>query len=381
MKHPAELAGKLAKQWRNGAHREGRLLEPDTWPIVLMIGRPTPNEFSKTTELREHLQRWRSVITGDVRWQPVQYRAASEPVSIPVEWILHSPSEWIEATDDQRVQQEYQQLNQVVQGLTPIFHKIVIRQRALVIGKPVAEIIQAGALALELSPSCAQGKPLRALSVAGIDSKFFERHRQLITLFLDERFEGEASKQGLETFLNAAVDNDHWLLLVPLASGLLPFDRLRVRSRELLKTELPANFILIIENERCLHQLPEAADTIAILGSGANLRWMSAQWLRKKKIAYWGDVDSWGLQLLARARRLQPGLHPLLMAQEIYDKFSDHAVVEPTTASPEAPKGLTRSEAVLYHDLLARERGRLEQEFIAGDLVVDAIGEWLKSCK
>ena len=48
--------------------------------------------------------------------------------------------------------------------------------------------------------------------------------------------------------------------------------------------------------------------------------------VKAEKIAYWGDIDSWGLQLLARARQLQPEIHALLMEQEIYDKFSDHAL-------------------------------------------------------
>ncbi len=70
----------------------------------------------------------------------------------------------------------------------------------------------------------------------GNDSKFFERHASLLTALLDERFDGEASRQGLAGFLGALPEDDHWLLIAPLAPGLLPFAQMRVRASELLTT-------------------------------------------------------------------------------------------------------------------------------------------------
>jgi hypothetical protein len=46
--------------------------------------------------------------------------------------------------------------------------------------------------------------------------------------------------------------------------------------------------------------------TIAVLGSGQDLQWLSSEYLADKKIAYWGDMDSWGMQMLARARTYRP---------------------------------------------------------------------------
>ncbi len=73
--------------------------------------------------------------------------------------------------------------------------------------------------------------------------------------------------------------------MAPLADGLLPFRRQRVTTSELLTTDpfttprrssaWPARRILLVENERSLHQLQHLSlllpDTIAILGSGLNL--------------------------------------------------------------------------------------------------------------
>jgi len=38
-----------------------------------------------------------------------------------------------------------------------------------------------------------------------------------------------------------------------------------------------------------------------------------------KQIAYWGDMDTSGLTMLAKARSLQPGLTALLMSRELFE--------------------------------------------------------------
>src|SRR5690606_29063539 len=126
---------------------------------------------------------------------------------------------------------------------------------------------------LALRPGAAGGRPLRALGHAGIDSKFIERHRGLLIAMLDVLHEGEVSSQGLETFLNASSSDDHWLMLMDLSGERLPFAQCRVPARSLMTTPLPASHILIVENEQCLHALPQVSDTIAILGAGLNLKW------------------------------------------------------------------------------------------------------------
>ena len=75
---------------------------------------------------------------------------------------------------------------------------------------------------------------------AGQRHQVFERHASLLTALLDERFDGEASRQGWWAFLGALPEDDHWLLIAPLAPGLLPFAQMRVRASELLTTPLPA---------------------------------------------------------------------------------------------------------------------------------------------
>lgn len=380
MKSPAELANRLARQWQNADLREQRLLSPDNWPLTLSIGKPSGGAIrNRLEQVREHFKQWRQVPHGHVEWQPVRFQSASELIDVPVAWQLNSPSEWVQATGDPEIKREYQVLNRLAGELDPRFHSLIIRRRSLVMDKSEADTIRSGQLALQLAPGCADGKPLRALSLAGIDSKFFERNRQLVTHMLDILHDGQASETGLEAFLGAEDEGHHWLLVADLDGDLLPFEQLRVRTRELQASPLPGQRLLLVENERCLHQLPRAPGTLAVLGSGLNLSWLKAQWLMNKDIAYWGDLDTWGLYMLARARELQSGLTPLLMDQVTFDQFQeDCAVNEPQPAPAEIPEALSPEEAALYNQLIEAERGRLEQEFLPAETVRQAITEWAK---
>ena len=388
MKSPRQLADQLARQWQRADWRERYLLrEPQLWPLQLAIGVPGASSFrDDSAALRQYLQAWKQVASdgpGQVRWSARQYRDGATPIDVPTHWVLPKPSDGVAAiakhagSEGARVQADYQALAAVLPPADARFHRLLLRRLALWRDAPVQQVIAAARIALQLEPGCAQGKPLRALAVAGNDSKFFERHAALMTALLDERFGGEASRQGLTAFLGASNEDEHWLLVAPLAPGLLPFARQRVPASELRSTPLPARHILLVENERCLHQLPQPLpETIAVLGAGLDLHWLDAPWLQQRRVAYWGDLDTWGLAMLATARAHLRRLHALLMDQATFDAHRHLAVPEPVHAG--APSGaLLPAEVALDQHLRGLERGRLEQEFLPAPAVARAVRAWL----
>lgn len=268
----------------------------------------------------------------------------------------------------------------IVNEIDPLFHSLLLRRRALWQSEPIQEVVLAASLAIQLSPQCANGRPLRTISFERTDTKFFERHEQLLTSLLDLRFDNEVSRMGLESFLGAFREDNHWLLIVDLDGSLLPFKKLRVRSSELLNSPLPGNRLVIIENETSQHQLPQLTGAVAVLGAGFDLSWTSGSWLKSKEVAYWGDIDTWGLRFLAKARMSLPNLEALLMTSEIYDQYSKSAVVEPVIAGSEVPYGLHVSEQQLYLRLIQESLGRLEQEYLPTDLIHKTLIGWAHPC-
>ena len=378
MKSPIDLRYVLRRQWESPARREARLLGLDgAWPITLSIGKPSSRLLRSDLDgVRQHVEAWRRIKIGEVHWENVRYRDAAGEVRIPVQWRLRRPSEWVEAMGDPRVRKEFESLGELASESPAMFHASFVRKRSLWANKPLGEVQQAARLAAALTPGCAQGRPLRALSLEGIDTKFFERHAGLVAALLDVRFDGEVSRLGLERFLDALRETDHWLLVVDLDGRLLPYEKIRLRGGELRERPLPAERLLIVENESCQHLLPRAPGVIAVLGAGLDLSWMTAPWLAARQVAYWGDIDTWGLQCLSHARAALGRLESLLMTEETYEAYHQHAVPEPVVAGEDVPSDLVDAEAKLYRRLLRETHGRLEQEFLPASLVRQHIEQW-----
>jgi hypothetical protein len=111
-----------------------------------------------------------------------------------------------------------------------------------------------------------------------------------------------------------------------------------------------------------------------------NLAWMDAPWLAGRRVAYWGDLDTWGLDMLARARGHVPQLQALLMDEALFDAHAAaHAVPEPLPAGEASPAGLLAAEAALYGRLCNAPRGRLEQEFLPLATVHAAVRQWVSA--
>jgi hypothetical protein len=378
MRTPADLKAKLRRQWENGSRREARLLGADAWPVTLPIGLPLSKQVHSSFDaVKHHVDAWKRVKVGEVLWKPVQYRAAHAPIDMPQFWKLSRPSEWIEACSDTTMRNEFECLSKLVEHTNSGFHSLFIRRRSLWREKVLEEVLLAARVAMVLEPGAAAGKPLRALSIEGIDTKFFERNNRLIIALLNVRFDNEVGEIGLESFLGALAEGEHWLLVIDLDGELLPFRKLRIRSSELSERMLSGKRLLIVENEKCEHLLPPAPDTVAVLGAGFNLSWTQAEWLSTKNVAYWGDIDTWGLLYLAKARSNIGRVESLLMTSKVYEAFKDAAVIERVTACETPPPGLNRAEENLYKRLLDEPKGRLEQEFISEREVQSAILSWL----
>lgn len=379
MKSPAELSDRLKRQWQSADLRESRLAGEFPWPISLSIGKPSADSIKNASALvREHLKKWRSEKTGLVEWSAVKFQSTGSAVDIPRHWLIRNPDEWTRACSDPQVNREFEFLSQMLNRVDNQFHVLLVRQRSLWKEMTIDQLVQCCELALQLEPGCAQGRPIRALTIANIDSKFIESNRTLLVKLLNERFNQALQKTSLEEFLGAALNNDHWLLVIALSNGLLPFAQLRLRASELARIELPGSHVLFVENEQCRYQLPQLDDTIAILGAGLNLSWLNNPFFKTRQLAYWGDIDSWGLKMLAMARKLQPELAPLLMNRGTFEQYQHLAVSEPRTAGWEIPSGLTELEGRLYQHLLKDNKGRLEQEFIDKKDVYRELHNWHK---
>ncbi len=368
----------MQRQWQRRQFRLELLTTATAWPQSYPIGLPAAGDLTtRPAVIRQHVMQWQKMAVGQVMWREVNFRASAEPIRLPSHWILERPSDWVRAAADRQTADDFGMLEYLIRHADPVLRDALISHLKLLRGRSREELLAAVNLAARLKQGEAQGRPLRLLAGHGVDTKFFERNRQLLIRLLDARFAGIVSEQGLHGFLDASADGDHWLLLVPLQRGLLPFTIQQVRTQELATLaadSIRARRILVIENRQCWHLLPELDDTIAILGSGLDLDWLRAAWLDGKDIVYWGDIDTWGLSMLAQARQHRPLTKAILMDRDTFKRHAAvNAVAEPVAAGEVPPGALTADEQELYCWLMMQEKGRLEQEYLPAERVHEAL--------
>ncbi len=325
MKSPHQIRQQLSKQWHNANHRIQRLIgvlddggddknnQPiSVFPIKIKIGKPTNKSIEQDiATVRKHFQAWQDFTKlniATVTWENHSYRATNSAICYPAYLIIDKVEQWqallLADSDKQQLQKLLDFLNhQFVQewqlaepNIAYTQLSLLIRQLKLVSNYEIDTLVQVLFMANLLSPNCANGLPLRALTLDQIisssanslgmftnhlpilannlDSKFFEKHYKLLCLLLATRFENISnSKAGLESFLNADKTGVHWLLLAEFSpqqspqqqsqqkaqQKWLPVKQMRIRDTDLAKAEtvnsIPFDNILIVENEQCLHQL------------------------------------------------------------------------------------------------------------------------------
>ncbi|MBM9615016.1 hypothetical protein JWJ90_12070 [Desulfobulbus rhabdoformis] len=216
---------------------------------------------------------------------------------------------------------------------------------------------------------------VRQLEIAGVDTKFIEKHKKLLSELLDivlpedaisweatgvKKFEqryGFTSKPLQVRF--RVLDEDHYI------SGL---SDLQLPADEFNKLHLDIDTVFITENEINGLAFPPAKRAIIIFGLGFGLdRLAEINWLKSRDIHYWGDIDTHGFVMLDQLRSYFPKASSFLMDRQTLLEHRPQWGVEerPTNRSLHR---LLPEEQEVYHLLVRDEftaRLRLEQEKIS----------------
>lgn len=225
----------------------------------------------------------------------------------------------------------------------------------------------------------------RQIDVVGVDTKFIESHKGLLTELLDVLLPSEAievSEIGAQRFefrygLATKPVIIRFRLLDP-ALSISGLTDLAVPVVEFAKLEVGATRIFIVENEVTFLSFPQVSGGLLVFGSGYGIdRLEDVRWLASRVITYWGDIDTHGFAILDRLRGLFPSARSLLMDRATL--LSHHAQwsVEPAPHTGELGR-LDAEEQALYDDLRRDRLGsgvRLEQERVRFGCVRSVISQ------
>ncbi len=384
---PSDIKGLILKrEWQNLTGLKARLLNNKPFPIRVGLKPPTGQlAVADIEHLQKFIGQWRSfALQHLIEWETRNYRALSEQ-TVPKFFVLKNVQELIEFVGDEALNRSQIWENNMSPLLKvyPETYSALIKNLNTVEAMHLADANLLPDLIKQLIPNMGTGKYLRALPLVGVDTKFVEAYQSLISDILDKIYNGIVSNTGgLLRWLDCNANPVGWLTIRPLCENTKAriggFPVLQLSGDVLKQQALPARNVLIVENLESGLGLPLLPDTIAVFGGGKNVAWMETEWLKTKNVAYWGDIDTWGLSILSDVRSKLPTITVLMMDQKTLQLHKDRMVGERKSVD-NVPKFLTASETDIYQNLKNTDKftSRLEQERLSPDYIKTNLEAWV----
>lgn len=207
------------------------------------------------------------------------------------------------------------------------------------------------------------GRYLREITAPGVDTKFVDRHRDLLAALLGVGRSASAFTTGLGLLTKPPT------VRLRCASAVLglpaPLSEGTFRLNELAALNPSVRAAVIIENETTYLTVPIPDRGVVVWGKGFEVDHVGAlPWLRGAAMHYWGDLDTHGFAILDKLRAWFPHTRSFLMDRETLLAHRSRWVDERSPTSARLDR-LDPAEADLYDDLVADRLGlrvRLEQE-------------------
>jgi hypothetical protein len=221
------------------------------------------------------------------------------------------------------------------------------------------------------------GVYLRQVDIPGVHTKFLENHVGLLSDLLDIVLSPETidlAASGVSQFARRYGFIEKPLrvrikILDPVYA-LLPdglAQDMTLDAESFARLDPKVSRVFITENEINFLSFPQVKDSLLIFGAGYGFEMLvSARWLCRCDIYYWGDIDTHGFAILDQLRSVCGDVRSFLMDRTT---FMEHRCVWGQEDNPTARDlaRLNEEELALYDDLRDNRIGknlRLEQERI-----------------
>ena len=391
MKTPADvraLATKRFQRERLNALREALgCAVTTTWPWVVPLGRPTERDV--LTDARSVLA-WRDAwvdakVLGDfeVETDVIAWRAIGTQ-TVPVR-VLFVNTKAIAK----------------VAGLLPLWTQVVTRAKRFVALWPGIEeaMVREWAMLADWSDDAVlalervltwfvdhpkSGLYLRQLPIEGVDTKWFTEPRKKVVQRLLVAIREAKESVPLMAESSEALDPDTTFETVCGLKPLLKLIRGRLLDEvdqkvfyglsdlslpldEWAQLPLYPEIVFISENLQTGLAFEAHPKSVVFFGLGAGVTQLAAiPWVRTARIIYWGDVDTYGLEILAHLRSVLPQTESVMMNRQTLEAFRGLAVAENRQASGAHVEHLRENEREVFDALKVGDlaRLRLEQERI-----------------
>ncbi len=379
---PAQLVRQTETLWQSGVILRASITGETLFPRPLRLKPPSPREVAdRFGEVRDWITSLQAASREHrgagytLEWRRVNHRVHGAN-SLPVAAILPSAADAIALVGRSAELRRFRALRDITQARFPALESWLAR-------RPLTALAHAAAwerLLHVVAWFVAHPRPdlyLRQLDIAGVDTKFIERYRPLLSELLDLVLPDAAvtpDATGVRGFERRyGLRRKPALIRLRLLDARLYVSGLSDLSappEEIARLRLPLRRVFITENEINGLAFPGAPESAVIFGLGYGLERLSAiPWLDDVALYYWGDIDTHGFAILDRLRARFPHVRSLLMDRATLQAHRPLWVAEPGDSRFEGRlHHLREDEQALFDDLRNNRLGeavRLEQERIA----------------
>lgn len=368
LKFPDDVHNELIRKYKN--NHCTWLTDTDQFPLSIKLGTVNEHQAQQQLEtIKTWVSAWQSyqnsnqIVWCDRRWRNLGLQCLPERI------VLHTPLEiaaWIGETQRfEKAQQRYQWFTTKWPALTshlPHFFSVLADYTDEDIQRLISVLTW-----IEANPQ--SNLYPRQLPIAGIDSKWLERHKIVIGGLIS--ILREDSNQTLDFFQRCGLKQiPHTLRLRLLDKNMRArfggLEDITVPLHQLATLNLTVKQVYIVENLQTGLAFGDLPESIVIMQLGYGVEVLTQlPWLQNTDCLYWGDIDTHGFAILNRARSHLPNLRSILMDEDTLHRYQHLWVSEQTqNATCELPL-LTSAEQAVYHNLKQQHWGmnvRLEQE-------------------
>jgi hypothetical protein len=371
LRFPEDIRESLTRRFNN-QHRNW-LNQNGGWPLVMALGSPTENDVEEDAgSIRAWANAWSDWHgIGEIAWTDRQWPRLGRQ-RIPVSFRLAS-SEQVATVVGQQARW----------ALARERHGRLITQWPILAGNSVlrrhfdvladysgTEFERLWSLMLWLERNPRSGMYLRQLPVEGLDTKWIEGRKGLVTElacairgeFQERDFFAACGLRGPRHRIRVR------LLCPSLRKSVGGLEDLEAPLEEIVALPLVPAAVIIVENLETGLALPDLPGVVALMKLGIAVGVLDVvPWLQGIAAVYWGDIDTHGYAILAHARRAIPSLVSILMDKETLFHYRKLWVEEPVQNENAELSLLKDDERMVYEGLRSHAWGRnirLEQERI-----------------
>lgn len=381
---PAELRAELEKRWQRGQILAEALADSGLFPLRIVLKPPSTVQIGDDfAAARAWVESWQAADCAHfaIEWREIMHRSLGRnrlPAAVVFATAADTASYLRKTRELARFVELAQALPVEFSGLRDWLRKYPLR--VLEHAEPWPKLL---AVVTWIVEHPRPGIYLRQLSLPGVDTKFIEQHKKLLSEWLDllmpeaaidGHFNGVGGFERRYGFLAKPQLIRFRLLDSGLAiAGLTD---LSVTVDEFAKLNLPVTRVFVTENDVNGLAFPDVAGGMVIFGRGYGFDALArVAWLQDKEVHYWGDIDTHGFAILNQFRRHFPCTRPLLMDEATLFAHRAQWVEESSPINSELAH-LSADEAALYDALRDNRYGRgvrLEQEYVGFALLSERL--------